>query len=256
MSSGRLPGKVMLPVLGKSLLMRLVERVSRTRYPVTVVIATSREAGDDVIESEAYRNGIAVYRGSLDNLLERHYEAAVQYGADLILKIPSDCPLIDPTVIDAVLDLYYEDSKRFDYISNLHPATWPDGNDVEIMTRSCLKRAYKEASLPWELEHTTPYIWEHPGLFRMGNVCWQTGLDLSMSHRFTIDYPEDYEFISQVYKKLYPAKPAFSCNDILQLLEDEPRLHGINAAFAGVNWYRHHLDDLKTIVSGQTKIIS
>lgn len=247
MSSSRLPGKAMLPVWGKSLLMRMAERVLRSRYPVMIVIATSTDPSDDVIEAEARLNHIPCYRGSLNNLLERHYGAARKYGADLVLKIPSDCPLIDPAIIDEALDLFYENGLRYDYVSNLHPATYPDGNDVEIMTMDCLERVSKEAKEPWELEHTTPYIWEHPGQFRIGNLYWKTGLDLSMSHRFTIDYPEDYEFILQVYKKLYPVKPAFSCNDILQLLEDYPAIYEINAGYAGVNWYRHHLSDLKTI---------
>lgn len=255
MGSSRLPGKVLLPVWGKSLLMRMIERVQRTQYPVTIVIATSTDPEDDVIEDEAFRNDIPCYRGSLNNLLERHYDIARKYHADLLLKIPSDCPLIDPVVIDEALDLFYERSNRYDYISNLHPATYPDGNDVEIMTMACIERVYKEAALPWELEHTTPYIWEHPEQFRIGNLLWKTGLNLSMSHRFTIDYPEDYEFILQVFKKLYPVKPAFSCNDILQLLEDNPKIYEINACHAGVNWYRHHLADLKTVTAAQTKVI-
>jgi len=255
MSSTRLPGKVLLPVTGKSLLMRMIERVSMTQYPVKIVIATTTDASDDPVENEAYLNDISCYRGSMDNLLERHYEAAKRHGADLVLKIPSDCPLIDPQAIDEALDMFYENAGRYDYVSNLHPASYPDGNDVEIMTMGCLEKAYREAGKPWELEHTTPYIWEHPELFRIGNVSWSTGLDLSMSHRFTIDYPEDYNFIVQVYEKLYPVKRNFSCNDILQLLENEPILYQINSAYAGVNWYRNHLDELKTIEPHQTRII-
>jgi len=256
MSSSRLPGKVLLPLLGKSLLVRMAERVRGTRYPATLMIATSTDASDDAIEQEARAHDIACCRGSLHNLLDRHYQAARLAGADLILKIPSDCPLIDPAIIDEALDLFYESGGRYDYVSNLHPATFPDGNDVEIMTRGCLERAWREARKPWELEHTTPYIWEHPERFRIGNLEWKTGLDLSMSHRFTIDYPEDYEFILSVFRKLYPVKPAFSCNDILQLLEDQPGLYAVNAAYAGVNWYRNHLEHLKTIRPEQTKLLS
>lgn len=255
MSSSRLPGKVLLPVSGKSLLLRMIERVSRTQYPVTIVIATSTDPSDDAIENEAYRNEIPCYRGSLDNLLDRHYQVALKYNADVVLKIPSDCPLIDPAIIDATLDLFYENPRRYDYISNLHPATFPDGNDVEIMTMNCLERAWKAAKEPWELEHTTPYIWEHPEFFRIANLEWNTGMDLSMTHRFTIDYPEDYDFIAQVFKKLYPAKNNFSCNDILQLLEDQPKLYELNSCYAGVNWYRNHLSDLKTITAQQTRAV-
>jgi len=255
MASTRLPGKVLMPVLGKSLLMCMIERVQRTTYPVSILIATSTDASDDVIEEEARQHEIACYRGSPDNLLDRHYQAAKLYNADLVIKIPSDCPLIDPKVIDKTIDVYYKHGRIYDYISNLHPATYPDGNDVEIMTMDCLTRAHGMAGNSWELEHTTPVIWEHPETFKIGNHIWQTGLDCSMTHRFTIDYIEDYHFIVKVFEMLYPAKPNFSCNDILQLLEEHPEIYQINERYIGVNWYRNHLSDLKTISAEQTKLI-
>lgn len=253
MTSSRLPGKVLMPILGKSLLVRMVERVQRTRYPIDIVVATSTDPSDDVIEQEALVNNIRYYRGSLNNLIDRHYEAAKLYDADLVIKIPSDCPLIDPQIIDETLDVYYRNNGVFDYVSNLHPATYPDGNDVEIMTMDCLKKARNMATQTWELEHTTPVIWEHPEQFYIGNHEWATGLDLSMSHRFTIDYKEDYDFILQVFEMLYPEKPDFSCNDVLQLLETHPEIYRINEKYAGVNWYRHHLSDLRTVSQMQTK---
>lgn len=255
MASSRLPGKVLMPVLGQSLLMRMIERVKRTRYPIMIVIATSTDNSDDVIEEEAKKNDIACYRGSPDNLLDRHFQVAKLYNADLVVKIPSDCPLIDPKVIDKTIDVYYKHGRIYDYISNLHPATYPDGNDVEIMTMDCLTRAYNMAQHSWELEHTTPVIWERSEHFKIGNHIWQTGFDCSMTHRFTIDYIEDYHFILKVYEMLYPNKPHFSCNDILQLLEEHPDIYQINEKYIGVNWYRNHLSDLKTISPEQTKLI-
>jgi spore coat polysaccharide biosynthesis protein SpsF len=255
MTSSRLPGKVLMPVLGKSLLMQMVERIKRTTYPVTVVVATSTDKSDDVIEEEAKQNDIECYRGSLDNLLDRHYQAAKLFNAGLVIKIPSDCPLIDAKVIDKTIDVYYKHGRIYDYVSNLHPATYPDGNDVEIMTMDCLTRAKEMAQHSWELEHTTPVIWEHPEHFKIGNHIWQTGFDCSMTHRFTIDYIEDYHFILKVFEMLYPAKPHFSCNDILQLLEEHPEIYKLNEKYIGVNWYRNHLSDLKTVSAGQTKLI-
>lgn len=253
MTSSRLPGKVMMPILNKSLLVRMTERVNQCAYPIIAVIATSTDSSDDIIEREARENNIHCYRGSLNNLLDRHYQAAKLHQADLVIKIPSDCPLIDPRIIDETLDVYYRNNGVYDYVSNLHPATYPDGNDVEIMTMECLTRAYSMAKETWELEHTTPVIWEHPEQFYIGNYEWATGLDLSMSHRFTIDYPEDYLFVLKVYEMLYPGKPNFSCNDILQLLEKHPEIYSINEKYAGVNWYRNHLSDLRTITLEQTK---
>lgn len=254
MSSSRLPGKVMLPILGKSLLYRMVERLQMVKHPVKLVIATSEESSDDIIEQEANAIGIDCFRGNLNNLLDRHYQLAKKYNADWVLKIPSDCPLIDPRIIDHVLDFFFAHDGGYDYVSNLHPATFPDGNDVEIMTMACIEKTWREATRQLELEHTTPYIWENQDNFRIGNVIWDKGLDYSMSHRFTIDYKADYDFINRVFEELYPQKPDFSCDDIISLLEQKPDIYEINAQYAGVNWYRNHLDELKTVSANQTKV--
>lgn len=254
MSSSRLPGKVMMPILGQSLLSRMIERIRMIKHSSEIVVATSQESSDDIIAGEAERIGVACYRGSLNNLLDRHYQVGKQFGAGIVLKIPSDCPLIDPRIIDEVLDFYFANRLDYDYVSNLHPATFPDGNDVEIMTMACLERTWREAEKQLELEHTTPYIWENPEKFRIGNVCWSSGKDYSMSHRFTIDYEADYQFIKRVFEELYPNKPDFSCQDILSILEEKPDVYNLNAEYAGVNWYRNHLDELKTISTEQTKV--
>jgi spore coat polysaccharide biosynthesis protein SpsF len=256
MSSSRLPGKVMMPVLGESLLQRMVERLQMIKTPAQLVIATSPEPGDDVIEAEANQLNVPCYRGSLTNLLDRHYHAAKRYGATVVLKIPSDCPLIDPRIVDKVIGVFLQEPGQYDYVSNLHPATYPDGNDVEVMSMECLEKTWREAIRPLELEHTTPYIWEHPEQFKIGNVAWETGLDFSMSHRFTIDYAADYDFIRTVFDYLYPVKKDFSCADILELLENKPEIYHLNNAFAGVNWYRNHLDELKTVSAAQTKNVT
>lgn len=253
MSSSRLPGKVMLPVLGKSLLYRMAERLKMVRNKVQVVVAASDKAEDDVIERESLKMGVACFRGNLHNLLDRHYQAATFFNADHVVKIPSDCPLIDPNIIDDVLDFYFNNPGNYDYVSNLHPATFPDGNDVEIISIGCLEKTWREAKRPLELEHTTPYIWENLEKFKIGNVLWRRGDDLSMSHRFTIDYDADYQFIKRVFEELYPVNPHFSCRDILNLLAERPEIYNINAQYAGVNWYRNHLDELTTISPEQTK---
>lgn len=253
MASSRLPGKVMLPILGKSLLARMIERLKMMQHKAEVIIATSQTPDDDIIINEAIALDVPYYRGSLNNLLDRHYQAAKLHNADVILKIPSDCPLIDPRIIDHVLDYFFAHSADNDFVSNLHPATYPDGNDVEIMTMECLTKAWQNASRPLELEHTTPYIWENPQLFRIGNVSLPGGLDYSMLHRFTIDYPEDYYFIERVFRELYPVCNQFSYQDIINLLNQKPEIYNINTKYAGVNWYRHHMDELKTILPNQTK---
>jgi len=251
--SSRLPGKVMLHILGKPLLLRMIERVQASALKGEIVVATTNDKEDDVIEALCDEHKILCYRGSSLDLLDRHYQPGKWLNADAVVKIPSDCPLIDPKVIDKVLAYYLEND--FDFVSNMHPATYPDGNDVEVMGFSALEQAWKEAKRDLEREHTTPYIWEHPEKFKIGNVAWETGLDYSMSHRFTIDYPEDFTFIKTVYEHLYPTNPNFGLDDILKLLQNNPNISSINSKYAGVNWYRNHLDELKTINPSQTKKI-
>ena len=253
--SSRLPDKVLMPLQGKPLFVRQAERVRASGLAGRVIIATTTDAGDDVVAAVCREEGLDCFRGHPQDLLDRHYQAALVYAAGTVIKIPSDCPLIDPAVIDRVIGYYLDHIGEYDFVSNLHPATWPDGNDVEIMTFSALERAWRDASRPLEREHTTPYIWERPELFRIGNVSMAGGVDYSMTHRFTIDYAADYQFIQTVFDELYPADPMFSVEDILALLDRRPDIYALNADYAGVNWYRLHLDELKTVTAGQTKLI-
>lgn len=255
MGSTRLPFKVMMSLEGKPLLQRMVERVMAAGLAGTVVVATTTDQSDDPIAALCKSENIPVFRGDPLNLLDRHYRAALEYNADAVIKIPSDCPLIDPQVIDRVIRYYLNNCDYFDFVSNLHPPTYPDGNDVEIMSMDAIRKAHQHASRRLELEHTTPYIWENPHLFRIGNVYWETGLDYSMTHRWTIDYEEDYLFIKLVYDELFKENPLFTLFDILQLLEKKPKLKKINDKYNGVNWYRNHLGELRTINSSQTKIV-
>lgn len=253
MGSTRLPGKVVLPLAGGPLLLRLLERVNASKLKGTVIVAATIDSEDDIITDICKIEDIPVYRGSINDLLERHYMAALPYKPDAVIKIPSDCPLIDPAVIDKVISYYIKNN--FDYVSNLHPASYPDGNDVEIMSFEALSKAYRNADKQFEREHTTPYLWENPELFKIGNVAWRKKLNYSMTHRFTIDYPEDYLFIKSIYDELYLIKPLFILSDILELLNTRPELMMINNKYAGVNWYRYHLNELKTITPEQTKFI-
>ncbi|HEY4288823.1 MAG TPA: thiamine pyrophosphate-dependent enzyme [Puia sp.] len=251
--SSRLPDKVFRPLSGKSLFVRQVERVLASKLSGTVVVATTMNPADDLVWEVCQQEGLECFRGHNEDLLDRHYQAALKYGADTVIKIPGDCPLIDPAVIDAVIGWYLENADKYDYVSNLHPATYPDGNDVEIMSLSVIEDAWKNASRPFEREHTTPYIWERPEQFRIGNVVMEGGADYSMTHRLTIDYEEDYQFIKAVWEELYPAGPLFGTADILALIERRPDIYTINRSLAGVNWYRNHLGELKTVAAEQTK---
>ena len=251
--STRLPGKVLLPVAGATLLERMLERVRAARTPFTLVVATSTEERDEPIVELCQWIGVPCHRGHPTDLLDRHFTAAVEFSADAVVKIPSDCPLIDPGVIDRVLSFYLQDPGRYDFVSNLHPASYPDGNDVEVVSFEVLRQAHAEADTPFHREHTTPFVWDQPSRFRVGNVAWETGRDLSMTHRFTIDYPDDYAFVAAVFDRLYRSGEVFGLGDILSLLEREPAVFRLNARYAGVNWYRHHRGELRTVSAGETR---
>ena len=255
MGSTRLPGKVLLSLADKPLILRMYERVAFSKYAGEIVLAITEDETDNQLFKLCQQNNIQVFRGNTLDLLDRHYQAAKKYNAEAVIKIPSDCPLIDPEIIDKVIQYYISSRDKFDFVSNLHPPSYPDGNDVEIMSFAALENAWINAKKDFEREHTTPFIWENPDKFRIGNVLWETGLDNSMTHRFTIDYKEDYEFIKRVYDELYEANNSFGLKDILALLERKPEIKKINEIYAGVNWYRNHLKELKTISPEQTKKI-
>lgn len=255
-SSTRLPNKVLLPLAGLPLLARLIQRVKAAKHVFELIVATTSAPEDDAIRELCHEIDVMCFSGHPSDLLDRHYRAALAAQADVVVKIPSDCPLIDPAIIDRVLAYYEENRERYDYVSNLHPPTYPDGHDVEVMTMAALETAWREAAQPFEREHTTPFIWDNPQRFRIGNVTWETGLDYSLTHRWTIDYIEDYLLIESVYDELWSAaRPFFSLQDVLSLMAARPELAAINARYRGVNWYRHHLDKLRTKTVEDTRSV-
>jgi spore coat polysaccharide biosynthesis protein SpsF len=253
MGSSRLPGKVLRPVAGAPMLQRMLERVVASATLADVVVATTTDAGDEPIRLLCRRLGIRCHSGHPTDLLERHVRAVQGLGADVVAKIPSDCPLIDPRIIDRVVRFYRQNAGHYDFVSNLHPATYPDGSDVELVSLPLLALAAREALRPHEREHTTPFFWDQPERFRIGNVRWETGHDYSMSHRLTVDYAEDLELVDALYTALHrPGQAPFSLGEIVELLEENPAVFAINRHYAGVNWYRHHLHELRTVRAHQT----
>jgi len=250
-ASTRLPGKVLMPLAHRPLLHRMVERVLAARTPSEVVVATTVDPDDDAIVEIAKAAGVACVRGHSTDLLDRHYVAGVTCRADVVVKIPSDCPLVDPGVIDRVIGYYAAHADGADFVSNLHPPTYPDGNDVEVMPIGVLEAAWRDAIAPHEREHTTPFIWERPDRFRVHNVAWESGLDYSSTHRWTIDYAEDYQFLAAVYEALWSnTAPIFSLADVLSLLDARPDIASLNACHAGKGWYRDHLAALPVPAGG------
>jgi spore coat polysaccharide biosynthesis protein SpsF len=244
-SSTRLPGKVLLPLAGKPLLERQIERIRAASCDFELCVATTTSTDDEPIRELGRRLSVPVFSGHPTDLLDRHYRVGLERRADTVVKIPSDCPLIDPAAIDRVLERYQAKRGQLDFVSNLYPPSWPDGNDVEVMTMDALACAFQNAHRTFEREHTTPFIWERPERFRIANVIWETGRDLSKSHRFTVDYAQDYAFVSRVYQELCSAqRPVFSLSEVLELLAMKPDITRINAEFCGQSWHSAHLAEL------------
>ncbi len=158
--STRLPGKVMRLLGGEPVLARMLERLAVARLPSEVVVATTTAAADQPIRDLCRRLGVRVESGHPTDCLDRHRQVAAATAADVVVKIPSDCPLIDPAVVDRVIAAFVPGAH--DYVSNLHPPSYPDGNDVEAMSRDALEIAAREATRPLEREHTTPFLWDQP----------------------------------------------------------------------------------------------
>jgi spore coat polysaccharide biosynthesis protein SpsF len=237
LASSRLPGKVLLPLGGKPMLERMLERVRSASLAKYVVVATTTRAVDEPIVSLCERIGVDYVRGDEEDCLSRHLLAATHSDADAIAKIPSDCPLIDPQAIDTVLAAWHAAEGGYDYLGNLRPASWPDGNDVEVVSLAALRTAGREATLSFDREHTTPYLWSQPERFRLGNVTWNTGLDYSRTRRWVVDWPEDYALVCAIFERLARSHgPCFGVQPILRLLEREPSLLTLNAARLGYDY--------------------
>lgn len=224
MGSTRLPGKTMMPLAGEPMLARVVERSRRARRVDAVVVATTTSPQDDTIASLCRERGWPCERGSEEDVLDRYRAAARAHRADVVVRITSDCPVIDPGIVDALLEAFSRGT--WDYASNgLEPRTYPRGLDVEAFTLAALERAWHEDENPEWREHVTAYIQRHPELFRI--LRYDNDRDLSR-HRWTVDTPEDYELMRRIYDHFRGA--AFGWTDVLRLLESHPDWVALNRA--------------------------
>jgi spore coat polysaccharide biosynthesis protein SpsF (cytidylyltransferase family) len=222
MGSTRLPGKVLERIGGKPLLEYVVRRTQRAETVTKVVVATSTEPRDGVIERCCGEVGVDCFRGDEGDVLDRYYRAAVAYGAESVVRVTADCPLICPEVIDRVVRVYR--GGDYDYVSNTAPRTYPDGLDTEVMSIGALSRAWEEAKRPWQREHVTPYIRENPGVFRMQNV--RNEVDLS-SWRWTVDEARDLELVRAVYARV--GNDGAGMAELVRVVESDRGLRLINA---------------------------
>jgi len=227
MGSTRLPGKILKPILGKPLILHLIERLQHSKLINQIVIATGDKKENQPLIELCQKNNINIFVGSEDNVLDRCYQAAkkfVNQPEDIIVRITGDCPVIDPQVTDKTIQFYLDNKETFDYVNNGIEHTYPDGLGTEVFPFKILETAWQEATKQIEKEHVTTFI-RNPKRFRLGIV--KNNQDLSHL-RWTIDTPEDFEFITQIYHYLYPKKKIFLMNDIFQLLQEKPKLQTIN----------------------------
>jgi spore coat polysaccharide biosynthesis protein SpsF len=223
MGSSRRPGKTLADISGKPLIWHVVERTRASQTVDSVVLATTTEENDQQLLKIAEEYGILGYAGSLNDVLDRFYQAACLARAEVIVRVTADDPFKDPQVIDKVVN-HLLTHPELDYCSNTIEPTYPEGLDIEVFTFQALERAWNEAKLTSEREHVTPYIWKNPGKFNIHNV--RHIHDLS-ALRWTLDYEEDLQFTREVYARLYRGQ-IFLMDEILALLAREPQLLEIN----------------------------
>src|ERR1700733_2447361 len=222
MGSTRLPGKVLKDLAGETMLARVVERLRGTRLVNEVLIATTDRPADDAIVTECRKCFVAVSRGDQDDVLDRYFRAAQLMKADVVVRVTSDCPLLDPEITDKTIAAFLE--ARPDYASNVMVRTYPRGLDTEALSIDALARAWRRASKAYEREHVTPYIYEHSEEFKLLSV---TG-DLDYSgYRWTVDTPEDMEFVQAIYGR-FQGHTLFNWRDVLALLDREPEIVNLN----------------------------
>ncbi len=223
MSSSRLPGKVMLDLLGKPLILRQIERVRGARRMEELVLATSEDPSDDALATFCEEEKVGCFRGSLEDVLDRFYRAAQSRRPDYVVRLTGDCPLADPAVIDEVIAFCQDGG--YDYASNTIEPTYPDGLDVEVFKYSALESAWREAKLPSEREHVTPFIYKHGERFKIGSL--KSNVDMS-GMRWTVDVADDYSFVKKIFEELYPKNNGFGMKEVIDLLSVHPEWSGMN----------------------------
>lgn len=224
MTSTRLPGKVLLPLAGQPMLARMLERLRLVKHADQIIVATTNQAAADPIVKLCESQGFAYFRGSEQDVLSRYAQAANEAGADTVVRLTSDCPLIDPGLVDTVIEVFSQGS--FDFVSNMLEPSFPYGMAVEVFSNQTLQLAHQEATQPSEREHVTAFIYRHPERFRLKSVTQKTAQN---HHRWTVDTPEDYQLVKNIFEALYATKPNFDRHDALSLLEQNPDWSKINS---------------------------
>ena len=225
MHSTRLPGKVLLPILGRPMLELMIERLRRVSQLDAIVIATTSDPSSDPIEALAQRVGVGCFRGSEADVLERVLFAARSAQADVIVELTADCPLIDPELTTEAISAFL--AAEVDYASNCLQEPYPRGLDVQVFSTAVLEEVARLTIDPADREHVSLYIYEHPERYRLLGV--SAGPPEAAELRLTVDTIEDFELVTQIYQSLYPLNPDFGLREIIELFRRQPELRLVNA---------------------------
>lgn len=230
MNSERLPGKVMLDIMGKPMIWHMYNRLKNSKLLTNVVISTGEFENNASICEYAQNQNIPYYSGSELDLIDRLYQTAKKFNASAIVRVTADCPLVDPNIVDNLISEFIQNYDEFDIITNCKTRTFPHGLDVEIYSTNILKKLWQEIKEPQLREWFSLYIEKNPTEFRILNIT--NSIDES-SLRWTVDYPEDFEFIKQIYENLYNENTVFGMSDVLNLLKIKSDLIQINSKYIG-----------------------
>jgi len=234
--SKRFPNKVLAKIQNLPMIVHVINRIKKIKKIEQIILITTREEEDKILLKIAKNNGIGGFAGDTMDVLNRHYQCALQYDADPIIRITGDCPLIDPSIVERMLNFYMKNN--YDYVTNTFPPTFPDGLDTEIFSFRTLERVAHKAKLPSDREHVTSYIRNHPNEFRIFN--YENKEDLS-GLRWTVDEKRDLELVRAIYAKMKP-NLVFPMESIMKMISKNPEVLEINA---GINRNEGYLKSLK-----------
>ena len=226
MGSTRLPGKILKEVNGNPLLLHQINRLKHSKLIDQLVIATTTEKQDNIIEEFCKKHSVSFYRGSENDVLARYYEASEKFGGDVIVRLTSDCPNIDSVVVDATIQNYLENTDGYDYVSNTIERSYPRGLDTEVFSKKTLNAAYQKATLSRDREHVTSYIYTHPEQFHIGS--YKGNVNYS-EYRWTVDTKEDYQLVRNILENFNGREEAFSLEEAILLMKENPQWFDINA---------------------------
>jgi len=234
--SNRFPRKVVQMIEDKPMIWHVINRVKKITKVQQIILITTEKEEDKELEKIAKEHEILFFRGDENDVLNRHYQCAVSFKADPIIRITGDCPLIDPKTVDDILEFYLENN--YDYVSNTIEPTFPDGLDTEIFSFKTLKNCNEGATLPSEREHVTPFITNNPEKFKIFNYENKTNLSFL---RWTVDEERDLQFVRKIYEKMRPNK-IFTVRQVLDLLNEYPELVQINKGIKRYEGWKHAFD--------------